>query len=82
MEFILKAFGPTALLALLPMILIKVGNYFKNKDADNVGPDDAFGNVCLAAAPAFAAATDGDGKALKKALRLVRDTIDGYLGEK
>lgn len=79
MEFFIKTLSPKLLLGLLPMILLKLGNYFKNKDSNTTGPDDAFGNVLIAAAPAFAAADDGDDNALRKALKVVRDTIDNYL---
>lgn len=82
MDFLLKTLSPKILLSLLPMILIKVGNWFKGKDANDTGADDAFGNVLIALAPALDAVDDGNEKALKKALRIVRDTIDGYLGEK
>lgn len=79
MDFWLKTLSPKLILGLLPMLLIKAGNFFKNKDANATGPDDAFGNILLAAAPAMQAADDGDDKALRKALKIVRDTIDGYL---
>lgn len=79
MEFLLKGLSPQMLLMFLPMILIQIGNFFKNKDANNVGSDDAFGNVLIAAAPAVEAFSSGNENAKRKALKAVRDTIDSYL---
>lgn len=79
MEFILKSLSPQLLLMFLPMLLIKLGNWFKGKDADNVGSDDAFGNVLIAAAPAVEAFESGSENAKRKALTAVRDTINNYL---
>lgn len=79
MEFILKTLSPKVLLGLLPIILIKTGNWFKGKDANETGGDDAFGNVLIALAPAIGAMDDNNETAVKKALKVVRDTIDGYL---
>ena len=79
MDLLLKSLGPKVLLQFLPLILIKVGNFFKNKDANTTGPDDAFGNILIAAAPAVEAVDEGNEKALRKALKVVRDTIDNYL---
>lgn len=77
----LKFLSPTLLLAFLPQILIEVGNEFKKKDLNEVGSDDAFGNVLIALAPAVAAIQNKNENALKKSLRVVRDTLNGYLGE-
>lgn len=81
MDFILKTLSPKMLLALLPMILIKVGNYFKNKDANSTGSDDAFGNVLIALAPAVDAMEDNNETAFKKALNAVYITLGNYLGK-
>lgn len=77
MDFLFKS--PALILSFLPMVLIKLGNYFKNKDDNTVGSDDAFGNVLIALAPAIAAIEGNDARALRKALVIVRDTIDNYL---
>lgn len=79
MEQILKSLSPSLLLLLLPSLLIRLGNYYKNKDKNSTGADDAFGNVLIAAAPAVQAAADGNENAVKKALKIVRDVIDNYL---
>ena len=76
-----KGLSPQLLLGFLPMILIEIGNELKKKDTNNVGPDDAFGNVLIALAPAVSAWQMNNESALKKALRAVRDAINGYLGE-
>jgi len=81
MEFLLKAFGPKTWLALLPSILIMIGNYFKGRDANSTGPDDAAGNLFIALAPAIEGLDTSNENAFKKALRTVRDTITNYLGE-
>ena len=69
------------LLGLLPMILIKIGNYFKGRDANNSGSDDAFGNVLIALAPAIEAIDGNNETALRKALKVAHKTIGNYLGE-
>ncbi len=69
------------LLMIIPMTLLKCGNFLKNKDTNATGTDDAFGNVLIAVAPAVDAFATGNDKALRKALRAVRQTIDNYLGE-
>lgn len=79
MDFILKSLSPKLLLALLPMIALKVGGYFKNKDANNTGSDDAAGNILIALAPALEALDSNNESAFKKSLRIVRDTITNYL---
>lgn len=81
MDFLLKQLSPKLLLGLLPMILIKVGNWFKNKDANTTGADDAFGNVLIALAPAVDALDDGNETAFKKALNAVYITLGNYLGK-
>jgi len=81
MDFLLKTLSPKILLSLLPMILLKVGSWFKNKDANAVGSDDAFGNVLIAMAPVVQALDDGNEISVKKGLKAVRDTINNYLGE-
>lgn len=69
------------LLGLMPMLLIKLGNSFKNKDENETGTDDAFGNVLIAMAPAIEAITIGGNEtAFKKALRGVYITLGNYLG--
>lgn len=79
MDFLLTQLSPKILLGLLPMILVKVGNWFKNKDANDEGADDAFGNVLIALAPAVAALDEGNETAFKKALRVVYATLGNYL---
>ena len=79
MDFLLKNLSPKLLLSLLPMILIKLGNYFKNKDADSIGRDDVAGNLCHAFAQAFDAYEDGNENAFRKGLKISRDMIDNYL---
>jgi len=79
MEGLIKLIGPKALLALLPMILLQIGTMLKGKDDNTTGPDDAAGNICIAAAPAVEAFASSNDKALRKSLVAIRDTIDGYL---
>lgn len=81
MDFLLKTLSPKMLLALLPMILIKVGNWFKGKDANTTGADDAFGNVLIALAPAIEAMEDNNETAFKKALKVVYETLGNYLNK-
>lgn len=81
MDFILRTLTPKMLLGLLPMILIKIGNYFKGKDKNETGADDAFGNVLIALAPAVDAIDDGNETAVKKALNVVYTTLGNYLGK-
>lgn len=69
------------LLIAVPMMLVSLGNYMKNRDSNAVGSDDAFGNVLIAVAPAVDAFAHGNESALKKALRAVRTTINNYLGD-
>ncbi len=61
------------------MILVKIGTWFKGKDANDTGSDDVIGNLFIAAAPAVEAATSGNETAFKKGLKVTRDIIDGYL---
>lgn len=68
------------LLTLLIPVLMQVGNWFKNKDSNSIGKDDATGNLLIALAPALSAIVSGNENAFKKSLIVVRDTIDGYLG--
>lgn len=79
MDFLLKALPVSALYGVIAMLLIKLGNGLKNKDADSAGADDLAGNVCLALAPAIAALEGSRDPAERKALRVARDAIDGYL---
>ena len=77
---VLKFLPVSVLVQFLPMIFIKVGNWFKNKDVNATGSDDVIGNIFIAAAPAVEAATSGGNEtALRKSLKIVRDIIDGYL---
>lgn len=78
--FQMLQFMPISMLyGVIAMALTKVGHYLKDKDPDNTGSDDAAGNVLLAMAPAIAALEGNNGNATRKALVVVRDTIDGYL---
>lgn len=80
MDF-LKYLPTSMILGLFPMLLIKLGVSFKNKDDNETGTDDAFGNVLIAMAPAVeAVAIPGNEKAFKKALRAVYITLGNYLG--
>lgn len=79
MEWIIKALPVSALYGVIAMLLIKLGNALKNKDADTKGADDVAGDVCIALAPAIAALEGNNDKALKKALKVARDTIEAYL---
>lgn len=63
----------------ISLLLVKLGNFLKEKDDNASGPDDAAGNVCLALAPVITALENNHDTALRKALMSVRDTIDGYL---
>jgi hypothetical protein len=81
MEFLLKSLSPKLLLGLLPMVLFKVGNYFKGRDADDKGSDDAFGNVLIALAPAVDALDDNNQTAFRKALEITYKTLGNYLGK-
>ncbi len=69
------------LFMMLSLSLVQLGNTLKNKDADTKGADDSFGNILLALAPAATAFQDNDENALKKSLRIMRDIINGFLGE-
>lgn len=80
MDFLLKMLGPETILAFLPMLLLKLGNWLKNKDANNTGTDDVLGNIAIAAAPAIVAYESGNENSLKKALLAVYITLGGYLG--
>lgn len=77
----LKYIPMRMLYGVIAMLLIKLGNSVKDKDDNDTGTDDAFGNVCIAMAPAIAAMEDSNENAKRKALRAVRDTITRYLGE-
>lgn len=81
MEFLFKSLSPKLLLGLLPMFLIKIGNWMKNKDADDKGADDVFGNILIALAPALDAIDDGNETAARKALAVAYKTIGNYLGK-
>lgn len=73
-------FIPTSMLyGVVAMLLVKLGNVVKSKDANDTGSDDAFGNVLIAMAPAVAALEDNNENAKRKALKATRDTIDNYL---
>lgn len=69
----------TLVLLSVPPILLAVGSFLKNKDADNVGRDDAAGNICNALAPALSSLAVGNDNSFRKSLKVVRDTIDNYL---
>ncbi|HRJ90080.1 MAG TPA: hypothetical protein PLX39_15490 [Pyrinomonadaceae bacterium] len=71
--------SPKTLLMFLPAILIKTGNWLRNKDANTTGPDDAFGNVLIAFAPAVSAFETGNENAFKKSLKAVHETLGRYL---
>lgn len=79
MKDLIKVMSVSMLLAILPMILTKIGIDFKNKDVNTTGGDDAFGNVLIGMAPAVEAFNSSNENAKKKILAGVRDTIDNYL---
>lgn len=66
------------LLTIVP-VLLSVGSYLKNRDSNPTGTDDAAGNICNALAPALSSLAVGNDNSFRKALKVVRDTIDGYL---
>lgn len=68
------------LLLLIPSVLLQVGSMFKDKDTNSTGKDDATGNILNALAPAISALANENESAFKKALIIVRDTINTYLG--
>lgn len=78
MEWI-KFLPVSMLYSVIAMLLIKLGNALKNKDANNTGTDDAFGNVLIAMAPAVAAIEANNDTALRKALLTIYTTIGNYL---
>jgi len=79
MEHILKYLPLDALYPLIAAGLLRLGTYLKDKDDDGTGTDDAAGNICVAMAPAIAALENNTDNAKRKALTVLRDTIDGYL---
>lgn len=80
MQDLLKYIPVNVLFQFLPMILLKIGNMIKARDANDTGADDAFGSVLLAAAPAVDGLfTSGHDWSVRKALTTMRDTIDNYL---
>lgn len=79
MEHVLKYLPVQMLYGVIAMLLVRLGNYLKGKDANDTGKDDALGNVCIAMAPAVAAFEDSNENTLRKTLKAVRDTIDNYL---
>ena len=76
---ILKFFTPSMILMFLPTMLLQLGNYFKNKDANDTGTDDAAGNLLIALAPAVMALDTKNENSFRKALTIARDTINNYL---
>ena len=84
MEWIIKNLPAPVLMALMPLILGKIGNWFKNKDKNTTGADDAAGNAIHAAIPAVAAFAENDGvgqeRVIKKSLKATADSIYRYLG--
>lgn len=80
METLIKYMPADMLRLLLPILAMKVGSYFKNKDADNVGADDAFGNFLIAGAPVLSAIGEGQESAFKKSLTALYDWIGNYMG--
>lgn len=79
MEWIIKSLPVSALYSVIALLLVKLGNFLKGKDANDAGPDDVAGSICIALAPAIAALEGNNDNALRKALRVARDTIDSYL---
>ena len=79
MEWIIKALPVSALYGVISLLVTKLGISLKNKDANASGADDAAGDILIALAPAVAALEGNNDKALRKALTVVRSTIDNYL---
>jgi hypothetical protein len=65
--------------SILPMALMAGAVYLKGRDANDTGPDDAFGNVMMGIAPAVESYKDGNESATRKSLKAARDSIDAYL---
>lgn len=78
-ELLLKSLPVTAYYSIASMLLTKLGNHLKNKDADDKGKDDVAGKICLAFAPAIVALGDNSENAFRKALTVAREAIDAYL---
>lgn len=81
MNSLFKFLTPSALLALLPMFLVSVGQSIKDKDDNSTGSDDALGNVIIAFAPALSAFGSKDETKLKQALQAAYATLGNYLGK-
>jgi hypothetical protein len=79
MEWVFAILKGPALYGFVALGLTKLGVFLKNKDANTIGADDAMGDVCIALAPAIAAIEGSNENAKRKALKVARDTIDGYL---
>ena len=80
-EFILKMLSGSALYGFLALGLTKGGIALKNKDANTTGADDCAGDILLALAPAIASLEGSNENARRKALKVARDSIDGYLNQ-
>ncbi len=80
-KLILKTLSPQLLALFLPTLLIKVSHWFRDKDANMTGADDVVAKLLEASAAVVATMDDKDEASFKKSLRLVRDTINTYLGE-
>jgi hypothetical protein len=80
MEWLIKNLSVGTILLLLPMILLRVGNSFKNKDDNETGNDDALGNVLIAAAPAVESMNSSSDSLKKKSFKALYITLGDYLG--
>lgn len=76
-----KHIPPVVWITVLPLILTMVGTDIKNKDKNDTGADDFFGQLLIEISPAIVAYQLGQGTAVQKAVRIVRDRCNKYLGE-
>jgi hypothetical protein len=66
---------------LLPVGLTIVGSKLKDKDKNDAGPEDAFGNIMLAMAPiapSFVSGGASTGNATLKAMRAIEQAAHAY----
>ncbi len=84
LELVLKGISPQMLLVFLPLLLTKLSNFLRDKDANSTGADDVAAKLILDFIPAIDALTDKTAgeNAFKKSLKAIRTTIDNYLGDR
>lgn len=81
MEWILKNMPLSTLQFFMPMLMVKLGNAFMNKDDNTTGTDDLMGKIFIAAAPAVEAIDSKNETAKRAALEVVYTTLGNYLGK-